>query len=179
MKEYATIMRHCPFCGFKNGQVRVETVFNKKRYTPYCGTCGATVVSKETIEEALAFWNGEHYIETDLQEKIRELAALSNEEMARFDDFWKLYPRKANKTEARKAWKSLKNTTKIFEKIISKVESELEINGELRREEQFIPHAATWIRRRPWEDEVESVDAFESQYKTITMDGQSRGIYED
>lgn len=71
------------------------------------------------------------------------------EYMADFEKFWNAYPRKANKKAAAKAWVAV-----ITESLIDEV-----IAGAIRfahdpnlPPEQFIPHAATWLRSERWND---------------------------
>lgn len=67
-----------------------------------------------------------------------------------FSAFWIRWPRKVAKLEAEKAWKQ-----------VVKPEDEDAIQAALdwqvpifeRRDPERIPHAATWIRGRRWDDE--------------------------
>lgn len=73
---------------------------------------------------------------------------------ASFDRFWKVYPRKVNKTGAVKAWKSLKPNDSTVEEIIA------DVNRRLRKEWRgkdmtYIPHPSTYINQKRWEDETE------------------------
>lgn len=68
-----------------------------------------------------------------------------------FDSFWASYPRKIGKEAARKAFtKALTKTT--AEKIMDGVERlRIEVAG---KDQQFTPHAATWLNAGRWDDEV-------------------------
>ena len=63
-----------------------------------------------------------------------------------FELFWKAYPRKANRKTASLAWSSL-----------SKKDKDTAMKAlhtyEFSTEQKYIPHAATWIRQRRFEDE--------------------------
>lgn len=71
-----------------------------------------------------------------------------------FDHFWELYPRKEGKQEARKVW---------FEELKPDQSTEIAISNALswqRRQPRwleeagkYIPHPATYLRKRRWEDE--------------------------
>lgn len=68
----------------------------------------------------------------------------------RFDAFWSVYPRKAGKELARKA----------FATAVKKVGAEVVIAGARRfaadpnlPEKRFIPHPSTWLSRGSWDDE--------------------------
>ena len=67
-----------------------------------------------------------------------------------FEIFWKGYPKKTAKENAKKAWLKIKPNDELIAKI-TKAVKEQKLS---ERESQFIPHAATWLNARRWEDEV-------------------------
>lgn len=70
-----------------------------------------------------------------------------------FETFWSAYPRKVGKGGAFKAWQ--KQKPEPIEKVlrlIRKYKSTEWANIETR----FIPHPATWLNQRRWEDEPDS-----------------------
>jgi uncharacterized protein YdaU (DUF1376 family) len=68
--------------------------------------------------------------------------------LASFDRFWKAYPRKQNKGHAEKAWaKAIKLADP--DQIISAVERSV-----WNEDKQFIPHPASWLNGKRWEDEL-------------------------
>lgn len=69
-----------------------------------------------------------------------------------FDSFWKVYPRKVSKQAALKAWKGAK-ADKLTEVIVADVERRCETEWK-GQEVQFIPHPATYLHQRRWEDET-------------------------
>jgi hypothetical protein len=72
--------------------------------------------------------------------------------MEGFDEFWKLYPRHTSRKVAELKWKGLSPTQKDAAiKALPK-----HIQGWAGKEMQFIPHPATWLNQRRWEDEVVS-----------------------
>lgn len=81
------------------------------------------------------------------------LTVSNRQENARFDEFWEQYPRKVAKQDALKAWKKLKadETADALEAL----------PGHLRKwakmESKFIPHPASWLNGRRWEDNVEQL----------------------
>jgi hypothetical protein len=68
-----------------------------------------------------------------------------------FDNFWASYPRKVGKEAARKAFtKALTKTT--AGKIMEGVEQlRIEVAG---KDQQFTPHAASWLNAGRWDDET-------------------------
>ena len=69
----------------------------------------------------------------------------------KFNEFWKLYPRKVAKLAAKRSWKRLTNKKinqifdVLYEHLIRWKKTEL----------QYIPHASTWLNQQRWEDELE------------------------
>ena len=74
----------------------------------------------------------------------------NKEYIDRFDDFWKHYPRKVSKPNALKAWLKVKPDDELTKTIISAI-SKQNLSA---KEEQFIPHPASWLNGKRWEDEV-------------------------
>lgn len=68
-----------------------------------------------------------------------------------FDDFWKLYPKKVGKQDARRVWDRKTRTTDPTD-IIAGLRRYLPIYGQA--DPQFIPHPSTWLQQGRWEDEV-------------------------
>ncbi len=69
-----------------------------------------------------------------------------------FEIFWKGYPKKTSKENAKKAWLKIKPNDELIAKI-TKAVKEQKLS---ERESQFIPHAATWLNAKRWEDELSS-----------------------
>ena len=65
-----------------------------------------------------------------------------------FDRFWIAYPRKTAKSAAIKAWSKLKPDGDLVEKIIGHCMVAFSAT-----DQQFIPHPATYLNGRRWEDE--------------------------
>jgi len=69
-----------------------------------------------------------------------------------FDLFWKLYPNRKGKEDARRAFaKALKKTT--VEAILAAVAEQIGWEDWTKDNGQFIPHPATWLNRGGWQDE--------------------------
>jgi uncharacterized protein YdaU (DUF1376 family) len=73
-----------------------------------------------------------------------------NKYIDRFDEFWKIYPKKVSKESAKKVWLKIKPNDDLIVKITKAVKDQ----KLSEREQQFIPHAATWLNAKRWEDEV-------------------------
>lgn len=79
------------------------------------------------------------------REKEEEAAIL-------FDSFWKLYPRKIGRGQARRAWSgAVKKVT--VEVIIAGLERQLPHWAQ--KERDFVPYPSTWLNGERWSDELE------------------------
>jgi len=84
----------------------------------------------------------------------------------KFNEFWKLYPRKVAKISAQRSWKRLSNKT--IDQIFDILHEHLA--RWKKTELQYIPHASTWLNQQRWEDELEPIDESENKtgvYKNI------------
>lgn len=70
-----------------------------------------------------------------------------------FEEFWSTYPKKVGKGAALRAWRNAQTKPEINElcDIIAKQSSSPAFTKE---NGQYIPHPATWLNQRRWEDEV-------------------------
>jgi hypothetical protein len=71
-----------------------------------------------------------------------------------FPKFWKLYPNKKGKAAAEKAWAKLKVTDDLFTLIAQGLAKQCTSPAWTKDGGQFIPHPATWLNGKRWEDEV-------------------------
>ena len=72
-----------------------------------------------------------------------------------FDRFWSTYPRKVKKPNAFKAWLKIKPDKQLTEEIIEGVEKYKQTEGWKQEDGKFIPHPATFLNGRQWEDEID------------------------
>lgn len=71
-----------------------------------------------------------------------------------FATFWTAYPKKVAKPAAAKAWRKVKPTGQVIADLMAGLERQ-KASGEWHKDGgQFIPHPATWINGRRWEDET-------------------------
>lgn len=68
-----------------------------------------------------------------------------------FDLFWDEYPRKTAKAVAKKSWMKLKPDIELFEKMIAALAWQKQ--SKQWADDSIIPHPATWLNQRRWEDE--------------------------
>ena len=78
---------------------------------------------------------------------------------AGFDLFWTAYPRKVAKPAARKAFAKLKPSSAVVTAMVQAVADQGLAARHSKGDDKFIPHPATWLNDRRWEDESPAVDA--------------------
>jgi hypothetical protein len=86
------------------------------------------------------------------REEKQPKASLAN---ALFADFWEQYPKKAAKADAEKAFAKIRPDAELLVVILDGLERAKESTGWTKDDGQYIPHAATWLNKRRWEDELE------------------------
>ncbi len=73
----------------------------------------------------------------------------TNKSNVSFDDFWLVYPRRAGKQAARKAWdKAVKDTPAVI--VLAAAAA---FRDDPNREAEFTPHPATWLNQGRWDDD--------------------------
>ncbi len=74
-----------------------------------------------------------------------------------FARFWEKYPRKVAKGEAKKVWRSIKADCRSS--ALEAVQKVAEVWDRASADrKRFCPHAATWLRRGGWEDDIRDVE---------------------
>lgn len=68
---------------------------------------------------------------------------------ASFDEFWAVYPRRAGKVEARKAWSTA--IKRALPEVI--IASALRYRDDPNREDRFTAHPSTWLNQGRWDDD--------------------------
>ncbi len=76
-----------------------------------------------------------------------------------FDKFWGKYPKKRQKVPAKKAWDNhfTKHGRFTLELILSTLEAYMKDDW-VGREPKYIPHAASWLNKHPWEDFTDTAE---------------------
>ena len=69
-----------------------------------------------------------------------------------FDLFWSVYPRKIGKGAAELAWKKIRPDDTLQVRIVDAVKAQCKSEQWKRDGGQFIPHPATWLNGKRWED---------------------------
>jgi len=74
--------------------------------------------------------------------------------MEDFDTFWKSYPRKVAKGDARKAWVQTEKIRPSLDLILEAIENQKNTQQWIENGGIYIPYPATWLRQERWDDEV-------------------------
>lgn len=76
-----------------------------------------------------------------------------------FAAFWQLFPRKVAKLAAQKAWKRLSPDAALVEQIMAGLRAQWGVFTRKIKEGNggYVPHPATWLNQRRWEDEAAPV----------------------
>jgi hypothetical protein len=77
----------------------------------------------------------------------------TKEDIYPFDEFWKAYPKKKAKEDARKAWNKLKPNESLGKEIIQAVTEAAKTKDWLKEKGKYIPYPATYLNGKRWEDE--------------------------
>jgi hypothetical protein len=73
-----------------------------------------------------------------------------------FATFWRVYPKKKSKGQAEKIFKKINPDEQLLASMIAKIEQAKKSEQWLKDGGQFIPHPATWLNAKGWEDEIET-----------------------
>ncbi|PWD04097.1 DUF1376 domain-containing protein [Pseudomonas amygdali pv. lachrymans] len=106
------------------------------------GYVGATTATTNTDTDT----------DTDTDKNIKSSSPSADD---LFPKFWKIYPNKKGKAAAEKAWKKLKVTDDLFTLIAQGLAKQCASLAWTKDGGQFIPHPATWLNGKRWEDEVQ------------------------
>lgn len=88
----------------------------------------------------------------------------------RFNKFWRNYPKKAGKQEAKLAFEKLSPDDGLLKRMISALEKQKETQMWKKEEGRFIPYPARWLEGKRWEDEEGTQVADTSREQTFDTD---------
>ena len=101
------------------------------------------------VKRSLTYTDTEADTDTETDKKKKDIHQPKVDGDSDFNEFWKIYPRKIGKGQARKAFKAaLKKTT--LEVILAGVET---MKADPLLESEFTPHPATWLNGERWLDD--------------------------
>lgn len=87
-----------------------------------------------------------------------------------FEQFWKIYPRKAGKGKARESFQKISPNSGLFAKILTAVQQQIKSEQWEKDNGKFIPYPATWLNQGRWDDELPErkktrIETLNEQYK--------------
>lgn len=71
-----------------------------------------------------------------------------------FDRFWVAYPKKVGKEKARRAFEKLHPTEDLLGQMLEAIAKQRRVYSWNKATWKYIPHPATWLNQKRWEDEV-------------------------
>jgi hypothetical protein len=102
-----------------------------------------------------------------------------------FEIFYKAYPRKVAKGDARKAWLQTKKIRPGLNEILQAIAVQCKTDQWTKDNHAYIPYPATWLRAERWADEVQVTipgvvagKDWRETWQGITAKGAELGIYE-
>ena len=121
------------------------------------GLKGGRPVSKDNQSEANESKNNQSKANKSLNNNSNNNCNSNNNKKDitdRFERFWKEYPRHVAKQDAFKKFEKLNPDDQLLEVMIKAVEQQKKSEQWTKDGGQFIPHPATWINQKRWEDEA-------------------------
>ena len=91
--------------------------------------------------------------EPDTEEKHCASASKRDTANRTFVTFWAAYPKKKNKGDAEKAWRSISPSSDLLASILEAVEVAKRCDDWRKDGGKYIPYPASWLRAKGWEDE--------------------------
>ena len=84
---------------------------------------------------------------------LGEAMSKKGEKMEDFDKFWKEYPKKVAKGDARKAWLQTQKIRPDLDTLLKAVSAAKRTDQWRQDGGKYIPHPATWLRAERWDDD--------------------------
>jgi hypothetical protein len=79
-----------------------------------------------------------------------------------FDQFWATYPKKRSKGQAERAFSKLAPDEQLLATMLAMIERAKKSEGWTKENGRYIPHPATWLNAKGWEDDIK--EQGESEY---------------
>lgn len=97
---------------------------------------------------------------------------------ARFETFWKAYPKHINRKAAEKAFLKLTPDDGLLQSMLAAIDRQKQTAQWQEQGGQFIPYPATWLNGRRWEDELPAGKVATPIKAVVAQDYEQRD-YED
>ena len=86
-----------------------------------------------------------------------------------FDTFWRSYPKKQSKGQAEKAFLKINPDEQLLATMIATIERAKTSEDWCKEGGRFIPHPATWLNNRRWEDEDVETHPLSGKVSDLTL----------
>jgi hypothetical protein len=96
------------------------------------------------------------------------------EQSARFETFWKAYPKHINRKAAEKAFLKLTPDDRLLQSMLAAIDRQKQTAQWQEQGGQFIPYPATWLNGRRWEDELPAGKAATPIKAVVAQDYEQR-----
>lgn len=139
-----------------------------KLYNSFSENNQCECISKSTGEKCLRRAsfniNGKNYCNQHARNIIPDLdvkldKSINNWE-EKFESFWKTYPKKRDKSQAKKWFKKNKPSYELMKVILESLDKFKKTDDWKKDNGKYIPYPTTWLNGHRWEDEI-SVDEIE------------------
>lgn len=87
-----------------------------------------------------------------------------------FADFWSAYPKRKNKGDAEKAWKKIRPSIELQQRILAAIVVAKRQPDWIKEDGQYIPYPASWLNAKGWEDGQEAPASLPESV-TASVDG--------
>ncbi len=95
-----------------------------------------------------------------------------------FDVFWKLYPNKKSKKDARKAWEKLKPNAELRETLMIALGNHRVSRDWTKDDGQYVPMASTWLNGERWTDVLKPATSSTSQNAFNNLPAHTEDMYQ-
>ncbi len=92
--------------------------------------------------------------------KEKNIPTVPDELKKKFDLFWSVYPKKAAKVDAIRAFNKLNPSDDLLSTIMAALNRFAESPDWQTDDGKYVPHPATWLNKRRWEDE-DGIDRYD------------------
>ncbi len=93
-----------------------------------------------------------------------------------FEVFWKLYPNKKSKKDARKAWEKLKPSIELRQTLMTSLASHRVSRDWTKDDGQYVPMASTWLNGERWTDVLKPASSTKSRHTNLDQINHEDGL---
>ena len=114
------------------------------------------MLRKHGIEDRVlkGYLKGSETLKEKEKEEVKVKDSSSLDQDTAFATFWSAYPRKVAKPIARRSWDRIAPSIQLAAEIMSALAAHARSDHWVKDDGKFIPHPATWLNQRRWEDQL-------------------------